>query len=81
MIFNGFFNCVHRKEIVVKFNVKSIINDFKDLIFLKKIGFHFDKWLSENVLKKIIFFIHIDIEFSLKKYWYWDKQLGPLVHL
>ena len=80
MIYNRFFNCVHRKEIVVKFNAKSIINYFKDL--KKKIEFHFDKWLSENVLKNNYFFcIHIDIEFSLKKYWYWDKQLGSLVHL
>ena len=65
MIFNGFFNCVHRMEIVMKFNAKSIISDFNDFK-KKKFEFHFDKWLSENVLKKIIFFIHIDIEFSLK---------------
>ena len=68
----------------MKFNAKSIINDFKDF-FYKKVEFHFDKWLSENVLKNSFFFfflgIHIDIEFSLKKYWYWDKQLGSLVHL
>ena len=35
-VLNGFFNCVHWKEIVVKFNAKSIINDFKDLKKKKK---------------------------------------------